>query len=74
MTPASDTRRLIICRFTFVVLPQLPDCSPSPISSMPEPVYVLGMSDPYAAISVHVAELLGSISVQTDPGSGVIGV
>jgi hypothetical protein len=48
----------------FVVTPQLPDCSPSPISSRPEPVYVLGMSDPYAAPSARRETVARSIAAK----------
>jgi len=74
IVPASETNRFKISRFVFVVSPHVPDCSPSAISSIPDVVYVLGMSGPYAAISVQMSELLGISSVQTDPGLGFTGV
>jgi hypothetical protein len=47
-----------------VVVPQVPDCSPVAISSIPPfDVYVLAISLPYAAISVQIVPDAGVISV-----------
>ena len=63
--PTPFKARSMMSKFVFVVVPQVPDCAPVTIFSIPVlPVYVL-IKHPYAAISFQTVLILGAISPHT---------